>query len=360
MNRPLLGLLAVGLTSLAHAGINDDLEKLGGAAAEGYLGPVVSTLGSNLNQGWFFEAPKPNLWGIDISARTVMVGTMFGSDQETFSSRTSTTIDQQTANLLAEEIVKSNAGGLTGPARQAAIDSIYKQLYGRAVEMTIAGPTLLGPTDEEITLTMGSKDSVSVPGSSTKVGVNGRTVGLGVTGAGLGGLPVPGIPLLLPQITLGTLAGTQVALRGTPEVAGFSFFGIGINHNPGFWLEAAQLPFGINSSINGAWTKMSYGDYLEFTAWNAGITASRQFGFRFLNVAPFVSLGMESSKLEVSYETEFNGADGKPLKVGFESEGENSFRMTMGSKVRLLILDLGASYTLAKYDGVALNVGLGF
>jgi hypothetical protein len=167
------------------------------------------------------------------------------------------------------------------------------------------------------------------------VGIEGRKVGLGVNGAGLGGLPVAGIPLLLPQITLGTLAGTQVALRGSPEVAGFSFFGIGINHNPGFWMEKAQLPFGINSSINGAWTKMTYGDFMEFTAWNAGVTASRLFGFRFLNVAPFVSLGMESSKLEVSYETEFNGADGKPLKVSFESEGENSFRMTMGSKVRL-------------------------
>lgn len=360
MNRSLLGLLAVGLTSLAHADINDDLEKLGGTAAEGYLGPVVSTLGSNLNQGWFFEAPKPNLWGIDISARTVVVGTMFGSDQETFSTMTSTTIDEQTADLLAKQIVETNANGLTGAARQAAIDSLYNQLFGKSVNMTIAGPTLLGSTKDEITLTMGSKDSVSVPGNSTKVAVNGRKVGLGVSGAGLGGLPVPGIPLLLPQITLGTLAGTQVALRGSPEVAGFAFFGIGINHNPGFWMEAAQLPFGINSSINGAWTKMTYGDFLEFTAWNAGVTASRQFGFRFLNVAPFVSLGMESSKLEVSYETEFNGADGKPLKVSFESEGENSFRMTMGSKVRLLVLDLGASYTIAKYDGMAIQAGLAF
>ena len=360
MNRSLLGLLAASLASVASADINEDLEKLGGTAAEGYLGPVVSTLGSNLNQGWFFEAPKPDLWGIDMSVRTVIVGTMFGSDQETFSSRTSTSIDEQTANLLAEEIVNSNASGLTGAMRQAAIDSLYAQLYGRAVEMTVAGPTLLGSTKDEITLTMKSGDSVSIPGSSNKVAVDGRSVGLGVGGAGLGGLPVPGIPLLLPQITLGTLAGTQVALRGSPEVGGFSFFGIGINHNPGFWMEAAQLPFGINSSINGAWTKMSYGDFMEFTAWNAGVTASRRFGFRFLNVAPFVSLGMESSKLEVSYETEFNGADGKPLKVGFESEGENSFRMTMGSKVRLLILDIGASYTLAKYDGAALQIGLGF
>jgi len=357
MNRNLLGLLAAGLATTASANINDDLEKLGGAAAKGYLGPVVSTLGSNLNQGWFFEAPKPELWGISISARTVIVGTSFGSDQENFSTQSSTTIDEQTANLLAEQIVPSSSNA---SARQAAKDSVIKQLLGKQVDMTIAGPTLLGSTSKEITLTMNSSVRVTVPGQSDTAEIRDRKVGLGVNGAGLGGLPVPGIPLVLPQVTLGTLAGTQLVLRYTPEVAKFSFFGIGVNHNPGFWFEAAQLPMGINSSINGAWTKMEYGDYLEFTAWNAGVTASRQFGFRFLNIAPFVGLGVEGSKLKVSYTTDFKGADGNPLKVGFESEGDNFLRLTAGTKIRLFILDLGGSYTIAKYNSAALNLGLAF
>ncbi len=42
------GMLVAGCVP-AMAGINSDLEKLGGAAAEGYLGPIVSTIGSDLN-----------------------------------------------------------------------------------------------------------------------------------------------------------------------------------------------------------------------------------------------------------------------------------------------------------------------
>lgn len=353
MKRFLACMFVMGAASIASADIDEDLQKLGGAAAEGYLGPVVSTLGANMNQGWFFEAPKPELWGIDLSARLVFVGTTFGSSDETFSASTTTTIDEQTAELLAEEMVST---GLSGTARQSAIDQVVAQLRGKPVNMSIDGPTLIGSEDDEIILTMNS--SIKAWNGSDSVDVNGRAVPLGVTGAGLSGI-TPGVPLAFPQVTVGTLAGTQLSIRFLPETEGFSVFGIGINHNPGFWTEKAQLPFGINSSVNFAWSKMSYGDFLEFKAWNAGLTASRRLGWRFLNIAPFVGLGVEGSSLDVSYETSYKGADGKPLKVGFSADGDNFFRATVGSKLRLGIIDLAGSYTMAKSNSIAFNLGLG-
>lgn len=349
MKRFLACMCVMGAASIASADINDDLQRLGGAAAEGYLGPVVSTLGANLNQGWFFEAPKPELWGIDFSMRTVFVGTMFASSDKTFSANTTTKIDDQTAQLLAEQMLPSNAS-------DAEIDAVAGQLIGKPVTMSIDGPTLIGSEDDEVTLTMASDVPVTVGGETKHI--NGKKVPLGVSGAGLSGI-TPGVPLVFPQITVGTLAGTQLSIRYLPEVEGFSFFGIGINHNPGFWTEKARLPFGINSSVNFAWSKMSYGDFLEFTAWNAGLTASRQFGWRFLNVAPFIGLGVEGSSLDVSYETSYL-VDGKPLKVGFSADGDNFLRATVGSKFRLGIIDLAGSYTLAKNNSVAVNLGLGF
>ena len=246
---------------------------------------------------------------------------------------------------------------LPSNASDAEFKEVVKQLKGKPVTMSIAGPTLIGSEDEEVTLTMASDVPVTVGGVTKNI--NGRQVPLGVSGAGLSGI-TPGVPLVFPQITVGTLAGTQLSIRYCPEIEGFSFFGIGFNHNPGFWTEKAQLPFGINSSVNFAWSKMSYGDFLEFTAWNAGLTASRQFGWRFLNVAPFIGLGVEGSTLDVSYETSFKGADGKPLKVGFSADGDNFLRATVGSKFRLGIIDLAGSYTLAKNNSVAVNLGLGF
>jgi len=183
---------------------------------------------------------------------------------------------------------------------------------------------------------------------------------MGISGAGLSGF-TPGVPLVVPmQLDLGTLAGTNLAIRWFPEVGGFSFIGFGVNHNPGVWTEKAQLPWGINSSANFAWSKLEWGDFMEFSAWNANIMASKRLGFRFLNIAPFIGLGLESSTLKVSYTTDFMDASGKPINVSFEDEGDNFFRTTVGTKIRLLILDIGASYTMAANSSVALVAGLGF
>lgn len=348
------GLLVAGFVP-AMAGINADLEKLGGAAAEGYLSPIVSTLGSDLNQGWFREAPKPVLWGIDISGKMVITGTFFDASAERFTTSTSTEIDDVTAGLLAQRMVPP---GLTGTARTTAINAVKRQLVGTPVEMSISGPTIIGSKSEEITYTVSSDSMIDVEGQS--VALEGQSVALGITGRDLAGF-LPGVVVPFPQINIGTLAGTQLAIRAAPSYGGFTFFGLGVNHNPGFWFEKAQLPFGINSSVNFAYTSFSFGDYMQFSAWNTGVMVSRRFGWRFLNVAPYAGLGVEGSSLEVSYETFFNDpTTGKPIKVGFSADGENLFRATVGSNIRLGILDLSGDFTLAKYNALSVVAGLGF
>jgi hypothetical protein len=354
IKKSIFGMLVAGCVP-AFAGINSDLEKLGGAAAEGYLGPIVSTIGSDLNQGWFREAPKPVLWGIDFSGRLVVTGTFFDASAERFTASSSTQLDEQTAGLLAEEMVPDN---LTGAPRTAAVNAVKAQLVGTPVNMAISGPTIIGSSDEEITYTVSSDAVIDVNGQS--VALEGQSVGLGVSGADLAGF-LPGVVVPFPQINIGTLAGTQLAIRAAPSMGDFSFFGFGVNHNPGFWLEQAQLPFGINSSVNFAYTSLSYGDYMEFSAWNAGVMASRRFGWRFLHVTPYAALGVEGSSLEVSYETAFKDpSTGKPIKVGFEADGENLFRATVGTNLRLGILDLSGDFTLAKYNSLSVVAGLGF
>lgn len=361
MNRSLFGLLAASLTAYASDDIDANLQKLSTEAAKGYLGPVVSTMGANMNQGWFFEAPKPELWGINIGVHPVFMGTFFASKDETFSTSTTTKIDAQTADLLAEQMVpglSNSASPAEKTARQAAVESVASALRGRDATITLDGPTAIGSDDDEIMMTV--KGPTSVPVGDTTYSLSSKPIPMGISGVGLSGV-VPGVPLLVPmQLDLGTLAGTNVALRWFPEVEGFSFFGFGVNHNPGFWAEKAQLPWGINSSVNFAWSKLAWGDFMEFSAWNANVMASKRLGFRFLNIAPFVGFGVESSTLKVSYTTDFEDASGKPIKVSFEDEGDNLLRATVGTKLRLLILDIGASYTFAANQSMAMTAGLGF
>ncbi len=295
------------------------------------------------------------LWSIDISGKLVVTGTFFDASAERFSTSTSTEIDEQTAGLLAEQMVPP---GLTGAARTMAVNAVKAQLVGTPVDMTISGPTIIGPSSEEITYTVSSQDTVDVDGRA--MALEGQSVKLGIAGRDLAGI-LPGVVVPFPQINIGTLAGTQLAIRAAPSFGDFSFFGFGVNHNPGFWFEKAQLPLGINSSVNFAYTSFSYGDYMQFSAWNAGVMASRRFGWRFLHVTPYAALGVEGSSLEVSYETFFNDpSTGKPIKVGFNSEGENLFRTTVGSNFRLGILDLSGDFTFAKYNAMSVVAGLGF
>lgn len=355
MNRFLIGLCVAGLATTASADINDDLQKLSTDAAKGYLGPVVSTMGANLNQGWFFEAPKPELWGINVGLHPVMMGTFFASKDETFTTTTASKIDGQTAELLAEQMVPAT---VTGDAREIAVAGVAAQLRGRDATITLEGPTAIGSSDDEIMMTVKGPATVTYNGNPYTV--TSKPIPMGISGAGLSGV-TPGVPLIVPmQLDLGTLAGTNLAIRYFPEVGGFSFFGLGVNHNPGFWVEQAKLPWGINSSVNFAWSKLAWGDFMEFSAWNANVMASKRLGFRFLNIAPFVGFGIESSSLKVSYTTDFEDGNGDPIKVAFEDEGDNFLRATVGTKVRLLILDIGASYTMAANSSVAGTIGLGF
>jgi len=250
---------------------------------------------------------------------------------------------------------------VTGAARTKAVDSVMAQLVGKPVTMAISGPTIIGSDKEEIRYTVSSTAMINVPGAPNPVALEGQSIGLGVTGLPFSDY-APGVAIPLPQLTIGTLAGTQLSFRGAPMAIGdYTFFGFGINHNPGFWFEKAQLPFGINSSVNFAYTSFSFGDYMEFSAWNAGVMASRRFGWRFLNVTPYAGLGVEGSSFDVSYETSYKDPiTNKPIKVGFSADGENFLRATIGTSIRLGILDLSGDYTLAKYDGASVVVGLGF
>lgn len=371
MRKLAIGILVAGCASSAFAGTDDDLQRLGNSAAQGYLKPIVSTLGADMNQGWFREAPKPELWGIDVSAKVVVVGAFFNKDAETFSTSTTSSIDPQTAELIASQVATqigltaatgtTHADTMQNAARAAAIAQVKGQIVGKEFAMSISGPTIIGSDKDEITYNI-SGGSVVVPREGkpdTTIALQGQSAKLGFGGAGLSGF-VPGVPALFPQITIGTVAGTQVAIRYAPSVGDFSFFGIGINHNPGFWTESAQLPLGINSSVAIAYSSLKYGDFMEFSAWNASLLASRRFGWRFLHLTPYVGLGVEGSSLKVSYETSFIGVDGKPLQVEFESEGENLFHATLGSKIRLGVIDLSADYTFAKYSAMSVAFGLGF
>ncbi|MCB9496356.1 MAG: hypothetical protein H6686_05660 [Fibrobacteria bacterium] len=198
MKKSLFTVLAVTAVPL-FADINSDLQQLGGSAAQGYLGPLVSTLGSDLNTGWFREAPKPELWGINISGRLVLTGTLFSDDAKVFSTTSQTQIDELTARLLAEKIVAQQGAAIPAAGKDAAVDAIISQLKGQSVTMEIAGPTVIGSDKETIKYRMKSPLSVTVGSgpAATTVAIDDQEVDLGVSGSDMAGV-LPGVAVPFP------------------------------------------------------------------------------------------------------------------------------------------------------------------
>ncbi|HNY29573.1 MAG TPA: hypothetical protein PKO15_01685 [Fibrobacteria bacterium] len=345
--------------SFAADDLQANIEQMTGDATKAYMAPLTSAVGADLNAGFFNHSPNPDLWGIDIQAGIVMVGSSF-TDTKTFSADGNIALNQTMADELAKQMAASN-----GVTSQLLIDRIADSLVGKRVGVRFQGPTSVGSDEDKVKIVMTSSPDVPVPGVGS-VNATGRSVETEITGTGMSGV-LPGIPLLYPQINIGTAAGTQIAFRGYPgslEVDGLgdvSFWGLGINHNPGYWNDKENyLPFGINSSVTATYTNFSIGDEFSWSGWSLGVMASRRVGFRFLNITPYAGLGMEGSSLELSY-TYDAGVEGvPPVKVDIEQDGDAFLYLNGGLGIRLgiLNLDVGGRYSANPGGNIGINLAI--
>lgn len=336
--------------------LQSDIQQLTGDAAKGYVAPLTSAIGSDLNLGYFNHAPNPDLWGIDVQAGLIIVGSSF-TDTKTFSAAGNVSVNETMAKELAKQMVA--AQGVVDSTIQA---EIAKQLTGQKVGIQFSGPTSVGSSKEDVMATVTSSATVSAGGKTYNA--NGFS-----TSTGVSGLKIPswfiGIPLFYPQINVGTVAGTQVAFRGFPgklpagDIGDISFWGLGINHNPGFWHEKENyLPLGINSSVTATYTSLAVGDIFSWSGWSLGLLASRKVGFRFLNVTPYAGLGMESSTLELKYQYDAGVPGVPPVDISIEQDGDAFLYLNGGLGLRLGIFnfDLGGKYS----SNPGLNLGVNF
>ncbi len=321
--------------------LEETLGKITGDASKAYVAPISSAFGANLNSGWVRSAPRPVKFGIDINVGLVVMATLFGDQNKTFSSSGKFRFNA----AQAEQLIPSD---ITGSPRE----SIKNEIITRDFTVSISGPTIVGS----------NKDSVKVlfPGAV----IQGRTLGsksitLPVTGY-LEELPA--LPLIAPQVTLGTVFGTQIALRMLPEIeiskdlGKFKYFGFGIQHNPTVWLPV-KLP--VNVSLGYFTQSLEVGKIFKTSASMFGVFASKRFGPGALNIEPYAGFSFESSNIDVAYDVTYDSPTGSvknTIKYGLE--GENSSRLTIGATLKLLLLGISVDYSLAKYNSVSASLNI--
>lgn len=348
-----LGCLLITNSAANAQDLQGTLQQLSQDAAKSYVAPVVSGLGADLNGGWFHKAPRAVNLGFDFEIGVVAMGTFFKDENKTFSTSGTFRFDSSQSYDLA-----SNA-----THNPFLLDSAAKVISNQNFIVTMSGPTAVGNKSDRVLVTF--------PGQTILYGADSIIIPTRVESLMVGGLFSPALtalPLAAPQLTIGTVFGTQFSFRYLPnvqitkEIGSFKYFGFGIQHNPAVWLGT---PLPVDLSIGYFTQTLDVGTLISTTTKSWGIQASKQLGWSYLNLTPYFGYLNESSTMTFTYTPAAitvpgGGPPYQPDPVNFELTGQNTSRLTVGVGIRLGIINVNADYNFATYNSASAGVMLSF
>jgi len=329
--------------------LEETLQMLSGDAAGSYLKPISSAFGSNLNGGWFHRAPKPVKFGLNFEVGVVAMGSVFPTSAQSFDTNGKFRFRQAEAEDMVANIALP----------QNSKDALVEAIISKDFTVGIKGATIIGESTNHLKVYFPEQDVTFVdPNTSQTVTQTVAAYTYELPFGGFGDLAAVNVlPLVSPQLTIGTVMGTQVTLRFLPSVqlnddlGEFKYLGFGIQHNPGAWL-AIPLPVDLAGSFYHQ--TLTIGELFESNTNSFGLNASKQFGFRMLNVTPYAGFMLEQSVMTVTYDlvTDSPGGGQTTVPVKFDLTGENKSRLTLGLNLRLLLMNLNVDYNIGKYNSV--------
>ncbi len=327
--------------------LEETLSKLASTAGKAYVAPIISAFGSNLNSGWVSSVPSASKVGFHLNIKIAAMGSFFSDENKIFNTSgkflfISSQVDQI---LSSSNITTSNP----------MYSTLKTELLKTEFDVNFSGPTIVGSKNQFM--------KINFPGK--KVTVQNQEFTLSPKNFDVAEVKgfldeLPALPTAAPQITVGTVMGTNVSVRYLPDVdiqdlGKFTFFGIGAIHNPGVWL-ANPLP--VDIGVGYFTQKMKVGDIFESTANQFGLYVSKTFGV-VISITPYAGMVSENSKTTVSYDYQLDSSIPKS-KLKFELEGENTTGFVVGFNLHLAAININADYKIAKTKTASAGISLGF
>jgi hypothetical protein len=285
--------------------LSTQLSTVAGQYAQSYLQPFIDVYGAGMNSGFFHSASiySNSDSKLSISFSIKSMGSLVLSTEKYFSAVYNTT---------------------------TAIDTLG-QVYTVNAKATVKNaPTIFGNKTKG-TVTTDMNDTIVVGGilyypiHETKMYST------------FGGLVSTDIaPLLVPQLDIGTVLGTQMFLRWIPPVkignyGTTNFFGVGVRHNFSQYILA--IPFNIAAGFyyqNFTMDDTTGKQFISVSALAANLQISKSLGFFEI----YGALQYESSSLDVNYQYIPSTNSGKSsdyhVNVNFNIKGKNSYRILAG------------------------------
>lgn len=291
-------LIAMG-SSLAGQDFESILERYTGENTRGYLTPLVTGFGANLNSGLFYTAKIPED-GFHLNFRLNGMAAMFSDKQRVFTAETEG--DFIPAQSIETATVIGNGIGATVPGE--------------------GGSEYVFP----------------------------------------GGLDINSLGLVVPTITLG-FAATEVSVRylkisADTDISGISLAGAGIRHNIGRFIPGRPLDIAVGAAwqqfeitdldVNG----VNAGDIIDNKNWVIHAEAGKSFSI----IDLYGGLLYEESNANARYTVSSAGIE---EDIDISIKGENHFRVFAGLAINLYVLHLNIDYHLGNQNLLNAGVSLG-
>ncbi len=342
--------------------IEETLKQLTQQAATGYLAPIVTPIGIDLNGGWFHKAPPAKMFGLSLELGVVGMLTFIPDDLVKTFSVTDTTFklsDTQAWNLVT-------ALGIGDATIEQAL---FDQIKGQNFSVSIHGPNIMGDPLDDIQIDFSGTD-VTYPDPYNPGQDLTETLGAyswALTGVGgLGFLEdLSFVPLAAPQLSVGTVLGTRATFRYIPtidlssipgvslfldeEFGKISYFGFGLQHNPGVFLPT-PLPLDVAVAFYTQTFKIGE-EFFKVKTTAFGVNASKKLGIGPINITPYAGFMLEKSTIDIAYTYEVESLLGSPreIDIALHFEGENRSRIILGLSLKLLLFNINADYNIGKY-----------
>ncbi len=273
--------------------LEENLQKVGPNYAKLYLQPLVDGLGTNINSNYFYTANVPFdkkiPMGFNVGVRLRFMGTFMSSD------------DQKFNYSYADSF------------------SVAPGVYTRGTYKVQDAPTVIGEKTNAVAKFY-DQNGVYVPGQDlTLIGGVAKTTA---------------IPFFLPEITFGTLYGTDASVSFLPGVkvgdyGSLSFFGFTIRHNISHYFPKSP----VDIAIQGGYQGMKFTEPDNNDLWKSGnFFINGQVSKTFSFFTGYGALQYESYNTDVSYNYVNSTGTKTPVKVSLD--GNNNFRLVLGGTVR--------------------------
>jgi hypothetical protein len=305
--------LCVAALGFGQNNLSTQIQQVGSTIGQAYLQPLGNAFGADINSGFFQSAAIQDGFHLYIGAK--VMGAQIPDADRTMN------ISYNDQNAVFP--------GYSGPASVVA-----------------SGPTVFGNQNTKGVATITYKNNLGthVLTDSTIAGVTNISIA----------------PLVMPQIGIGTIFGTDFVGRYFPKTSignygSIGFWGFGVRHSISQYLHGASpVDIAVQLGWQGLTIQDSLGNNLISTkSFLANVEASKTFAI----LTIYGALQKESSTMDVSYTFTSNGIS---LPIAFSLDEKNTFRGVIGASLSLGPILINADYDAGSTTIFSGGLGLSF